>query len=114
MPDYRWIRRCASDEDNVTLISSAWCRNRTGICLSFAVPMEVMDVDEISEFGEMFVDAVKASYGTMLSQLFGAKSAKPLVCATDGGELIMLWSFQGEDDDKTLEALDEAMVSQIG
>ncbi len=113
MKNLEWVCRTAGDDDNVTVISSCWCRNRTGICLSFAVQMDVMDVDDISEFCKMFMQAVDASYKSLISQYFMAKSTKPLVCATDSGELVMLWSFQGDDDKATADAIKESGIIEI-
>ena len=39
------------DDDNVDVIHSAWCRNRSGVCLSFAIPVNVMSVTEINAYG---------------------------------------------------------------
>lgn len=113
MKNLEWIKRTASDDDNVSVISSAWCRNRSGVCLSFAITMDVMDVDEIDQFCKLFIDAVNASYRSLVEQYFSPKSTKPLVCATDSGELIMLWSFQGDDDKATVEALKDASILEI-
>ena len=43
------------DDDNVDVIHSAWCRNRSGVCLSFAIPVNVMSVTEINTYVQEFV-----------------------------------------------------------
>ncbi len=110
----KWFRNpVAADDDNVTVISSSWCRTKSGIILSFAVPMDVLDVDEIVDYGKEFERAVKASYKDLLNEWFAAKTGAPVVAATPGGELIMLWSFQGEDDKETERAVKEAEIEEI-
>lgn len=99
------VFRYGSDADEVTLISSAWCVTKGGLQLSFAVPIDVMDVDEICTFGKMFVDAVNESYGDMIKQYFISKSETPIVCSTDGGETLMMWTFSAEDTDEVRGAL---------
>lgn len=101
------------DDDNVDIISSAWCHNRSGVCLSFAIRMDVLTVTEIKAYGDEFVRAVKASYKTLIKDYFYAKTETPLVSATDRGELIMIWSFQGEDNDTTLHALRSAGIKEV-
>lgn len=114
MRNFNWVHKVADDDDdNVNIISSAWCKNRSGVCLSFAITIDVMDIDEIDEFGKMFMDAVNESYGSLLETYFVAKSEKPLICATDDGELIMLWSFQADGDKAVIEELRGNKIKEI-
>lgn len=99
--------------DGTTLISSIWCVNRAGICLSFAVSIDVMDTVEIGQFGKSFEDAVNESFSDILKTYFIAKSSHPLVCCTDDGELIMLWSFQGDDDEDTRAVMKDNGIKEI-
>ena len=101
------------DEDNVDVIHSAWCHNRNGVCLSFAIPIQVMSVTEIKAFGDEFVRAVKESYNRLIKDYFYAKTDTPIISATDRGELIMMWSFQGDDDDSTIHALKDAGIKEV-
>ena len=101
------------DEDNVDVIHSAWCRNRSGVCLSFAIPVNVMSVTEITAYGEEFVRAVQASYKKLLKDYFYSKTDTPIISAADNGEMIMMWSFQGGDDDSTLHALKDAGIKEV-
>ena len=100
-------------QDNVSIISSSWCANRSGICLSFAISIQVMSIDEIQEFGKQFVKAVKQSYGNFIDEYFYAKTDSPIVSATPDGQIIMLWSFQGQDDKRTRQGLKEYKIEQI-
>ena len=109
---YRF-RRNAGDDDNVTVISSSWCKTRVGIVLSFAVPIEVMDIDEINKFAELFVDAVKESYGSLIKKEFVAKTEKPMICATHEGEIIMIWSFVGDSNTQTVLSLRNAGIIEM-
>lgn len=112
-----WMKYAADDDDgdddNVEVINSAWCKNRSGICLSFAIPVSVMSVSELSTFGEEFVKAVKESYRKMLKDFFYAKTDTPVLSSTDSGEMIMIWSFQGGDDDDTRHALRDAGIKEV-
>lgn len=99
-------------KEHVTIISSSWCRNRAGICLSFAVPVEVMDTDELSEFGKMFVDAVYEPYEDLIKKSFVPKTEMPLIASHDG-ELIMIWSFQAEDNEDLAETLRKNNIQEI-
>lgn len=101
------------DDDNVDVISSSWCHNRSGVCLSFAIPTQVMSIEEIKVYGDEFVRAVKESYGRMIKDFFYAKTDTPIITATNSGELIMMWSFQGDDDDNTIHALKDAGIKEI-
>lgn len=101
------------DDDNVDVIHSAWCRNRSGVCLSFAIPVNVMSVTEIDAYGQEFVKAVKASYKRLLKDYFYAKTDTPLISSTDSGEMIMIWSFQGGDDDDTVHALKDNGIKEV-
>lgn len=101
------------DEDNVDVIHSAWCHNRSGVCLSFAIPIQVMNITEIKTFGDEFVRAVKESYKRLIKDHFYAKTETPIVSSTDRGELIMMWSFQGDDDDSTIHALKDAGIKEV-
>ena len=103
----------AGDDDDVTVISAAWCRNRAGVCLSFAVPIMVMDLGEIAEFGEQFRETVDEAYGNMIEERFSPKTTDPIVCSTPVGELIMMWSFQGDDDDETVGTLRSFRIDEI-
>ena len=107
------VVRVADDDDNVTVISAAWCRNRSGVCVSFAVPIDVMGTGELLEFGNLFKDTVMDAYGDMLKEMFISKTDDPLVSATHGGELIMLWSFQGENDESTLKSIRNHRIQEI-
>ena len=101
------------DDDNVEVISSAWCYNRSGVCVSFAIPVQVMSVTEIKAYGDEFVRAVKASYKTLLKNFFYSKTDTPVISSTDRGEMIMIWSFQGNDDDETVRALKDAGIKEV-
>jgi len=110
----KWFRNpVAKDDDNVTVISSSWCENRAGIVLSFAVPMDVLDIEEIDDYGKEFKRAVKASYKEIIDDWFVPKTPSPVVAPTTGGELIMLWSFQGDDDRDTRKAVEDAGIAKI-
>lgn len=99
-------------EEHVTIISSSWCKNRSGICLSFAVPVDVMDTDQLSEFGDMFVDAVYEPYGKMIKESFIPKTEKPLIASHDG-ELIMIWSFQADNNQDIIDTLMKNNIQEI-
>ena len=101
------------DDDNVDVISSAWCYNRSGVCLSFAIPVQVMSVTEIKAYGDEFMRAVKESYKKLLKDYFYAKSDTPILTSIDSGELIMMWSFQGGDDNTTVHALKDAGIKEV-
>lgn len=109
----RIIRISGGEDDNVAIISASWTKVKNGICLNFGIAMDVLSVDEISDFGNEFVKAVKQSYGSMLDELFYAKSESPLVSATPKGGIIMIWSFQGNDDAETKKALKNHKVKEI-
>ena len=111
----KWLKSILadSDDDNVDVIDSAWCRNKNGVCLSFAISVQVMSVDEIVAYGKEFVRAVKESYKQLLKDYFYAKTDTPIISAMDNGEMIMLWSFQGEGDDATLRALKDAGIKEV-
>ena len=107
------VHFAGDDDDNVTVISSAWCRNRAGACVSFAVPIMVMDLGEIADFGGQFRETVEDAYGDMLEEKFSPKTDDPIVCATPAGEMIMMWSFQGDDDDDTVGTLRSHRIDEI-
>lgn len=101
------------DDDNVDIISSAWCFTPAGICLSFAIRIGVMTSSDIKIYSDEFIRAVKASYKSLIRDYFYAKSDEPMVSATDRGELIMIWSFQGDDNDATKHALKTAGIKEV-
>lgn len=102
-----------SGDENVSMISSSWCRTKAGICLTFGISIEVLSVDEIAEFGKEFVRAVKKSYGKMLKEHFYSKSDSPLVSPTPKGEIIMIWTFVGNDDKETEKMLLDEGIEEI-
>lgn len=110
MKKVKWIK---AGQDNVSIISSSWCSNRSGICLSFAISIEVMSLDEIEQFGKQFVKAVNASYKDLLKNYFYAKTQTPVICSTDKGQIIMLWSFQGDDDKELKQLLKQNGIKEI-
>lgn len=101
------------DEDNVDVIQSSWCRNRSGVCLSFAIPVDVMSVDEIKAYGDEFVKAVNQSYKRLIEDHFYAKTDTPIIASTNHGEMLMMWSFQGGGDDGTVHALKDAGIKEV-
>lgn len=107
-----WIKIAESD-DNVTLISSQWCYNRNGICLSFAVSIPVLTIDQINDLSKQFMKEIKKSYTNLLHDYFYAKMETPIITATDEGELIMMWSFQGDNDNKTKEAIKQFNIKEV-
>lgn len=107
------VHFAGDDDDNVTVISAAWCRNRAGACVSFAVPIMVMDLGEIADFGGQFRETVEDAYGNMLEEKFSPKTEDPIVCSTPAGELIMMWSFQGDGDDDTVGTLRNFRIDEI-
>lgn len=104
--------KCASSE-NVAIIDSSWCINRAGVCLSFAIPIQVMSIDELKDYGKEFVKAINASHKDLITQYFYAKTDTPIVAATPQGEIIMMWSFQGDDNKETKQKLKEHNIKQI-
>lgn len=109
----KWVKLKIAGETNYSIISSSWCFNRSGIALSFAISIDVMSVDEIKQFGKEFVRAVKQSYGSLIDEYFYAKTETPVIAATPQGEIIMLWSFQGEDNKQTKEKLKQSKIEEI-
>jgi len=107
------VHFAGDDDDNVTVISAAWCMNRAGVCVSFAVPIMVMDLGEIADFGAQFRETVEDAYGNMLEEKFSPKTEDPIVCSTPAGELIMMWSFQGDGDDETVGMLRNFRIDEI-
>lgn len=101
------------DDENISVISSAWCKNRSGVCLSFAINIDAMSITEIKEYGDEFIEAVKRSYKNILHDHFYAKTDTPVVSSTVKGEIIMMWSFQGDDDEGTISALKSAGIKEI-
>lgn len=99
--------------ENYSIISSTWCVNRSGIILSFAIPIQVMSIDEIKEFGKQFIKAIEQPYKALLDEYFYAKTETPIISATNGGEIIMLWSFQGNDNKRTREQLKQYNIDYI-
>jgi len=57
-----------------------------------------MSVDEIEIYGKEFMKAVNLSYKSMIQSYFYAKTETPIITATHQGEIIMMWSFQGDDN----------------
>lgn len=104
-----------ADDDGVKtiVISAAWCKNHSGICLQFAIPLEVMDVESVAELGEQLMETIGSAYGELIGNDFLATTKCPIVCTTTGGELVLLWSFQGVDDKATRDALKKNNVEQI-
>lgn len=102
---------CASN--NTAIIDSSWCVNRSGICLSFAIPVEVMSITEIEDFGKEFMKAVNLSYKSVLKTYFYAKTETPIITATHQGEMIMMWSFQGDNNKETRQVLSENNIKEI-
>lgn len=111
--DMVFIASGEDDDENVDIINSSWCRNNSGICLSFAIPVQVMSVTEFNAYGDEFVKAVKASYKKLISDFFYAKTDTPVISSTDRGEMIMIWSFQGNDNDSTVHALRDAGIMEV-
>lgn len=100
------------EEENVALINSSWCINRSGICLSFAIPIDVLSINEITEYGKEFIRAVKESYNDLLKN-FLPKSDTPLITATPAGQIIMMWSFQGDETKELKNELKKYKIMQI-
>lgn len=107
------MKKIYASEDNVAIIDSSWCFNRSGICLSFAIPIQVMSVDEIEIYGKEFMKAVNLSYKSMIQSYFYAKTETPIITATHQGEIIMMWSFQGDDNKQTKKALADNDIKEI-
>lgn len=102
-----------ASNDNVAIIDSSWCINRSGICLSFAIPIQVMSVDEIQDYGKEFMKAVNASHKNLIQHYFYAKTDTPIIAATSQGEIIMMWSFQGDNNKETKQELKNNNIKQI-
>ncbi len=114
MKDFeKWVKFADDDEDNVDVISTAWCYNRSGVCLSFAIPVQVMSITDIQTYGNEFIRAVNASYRSLIRDYFYAKTETPVISSTDMGEMIMIWSFQGDDSDDTVRALKDAGIKEV-
>ena len=107
------MKRLYAKEDNVAIIDSSWCVNRSGICLSFAIPIDVMSIDEIEMFGKEFMKAVDTSYKSMLQSYFYAKTDTPIITATHQGEIIMMWCFQGDNNKATKQILKDNNIKEI-
>ena len=107
------MKKIYASEDNVAIIDSSWCFNRSGICLSFAIPIQVMSVDEIEIYGKEFMKAVNLSYKSIIQSYFYAKNETPIITATHQGEIIMMWSFQGDDNKQTKKALADNDIKEI-
>ena len=99
--------------DNTAIIDSSWCFNRSGICLSFAISIQVMSIDEIKDFGKEFMKAVNAAHKNLLQHYFYAKTDTPIIAATPQGEIIMMWSFQGDDNKETKKELQNHNIKRI-
>ena len=112
----KWFRvfKYADDDGVKTIVMSvAWCKNHSGICLQFAIPLEVMDVESVAELGKQLMKAIGSAYGELIDNDFLPITKCPIVCTTAGGELVLLWSFQGVDDKATRDALKKSNVEQI-
>lgn len=109
----KWFKVKVAGEENYAIINSSWCVNRAGITLSFAIPIQVMSVSEINDYGKEFVKAVNKSYQDLLKEYFYAKTETPIVTATPDGEIIMMWSFQGQDNKQTKSALKKLNIHEI-
>ena len=108
------VFKCSDDDGVKTIvISAAWCKNRSGICLQFAIPIEVMDVESIAELSSQLMEAIGNAYGELIGNDFFCTTKTPIVCATNGGDLLLLWSFQGVDDKATRDVLKKNNVEQI-
>ena len=107
------MKKRYASEDNVSIIDSSWCFNRSGICLSFAIPIQVMSVDEIEIYGKEFMKAVNLSYKSMIQSYFYAKTETPIITATHQGEIIMMWCFQGDDNKETRNVLINNDIKEI-
>lgn len=102
-----------SSEDNESVfISASWCINRSGICLSFAIPIDVLSIDELNDYSDEFVKVIKSTYKNLLKN-FIAKSDTPLISATPSGEIIMIWSFQADESNELKKELKENKIMEI-
>ena len=102
----------SSDDGYETFISSSWCINRSGICLSFAIPVQVLSINELTDYGREFVKVINSTYKSLLKN-FIAKSDTPLISATPSGEIIMIWSFQAEESNELKKELKEYKIPKI-
>lgn len=107
------MKRIYANNDNVSVIDSSWCLNRSGICLSFAISIDVMSIDEIDDFSKEFVKAINLSYKDMLNTYFYCKTETPIITATHQGEIIMMWSFQGDNNKETKKILKDNNIKEI-
>lgn len=110
---FKCIKIKVAGEQNVAIISSSWCVNRSGICLSFAIPIEVLSITQIEQYGKEFMRAVNQSYQELLEEYFYEKTDSPIISATSGGQIIMMWSFQGDNNKNTKERLQSFNIKQI-
>ena len=94
-------------------IDSSWCINKVGICISFAIAIDVLSLEEIDEFGKQFMKTVKSTFGKFLDSYCYSKTDTPVISATNNGGLIMLWSFQAENNKNVVELLKECGIKQV-
>ena len=109
----KWFKVKVAGEENYAIINSSWCVNRAGITLSFAISIQAMSVNDLNDYGKEFVKAVNKSYQDLLKEYFYAKTETPIVTATPDGEIIMMWSFQGQESDEIKNELKKYKIKQI-
>ena len=111
--DISELLRVAKEKES-EYIDSTWCLISGGITLSFAIAVDVMDVDGIADFGKQFEKAVKKSWSSLLKRCgFEPKTGSPLLSPTNLGELVMIWAFSCEDTDQNRKEMRESGIREI-
>lgn len=99
-------------EGNMIVVDVAYSINKAGITLSFACPVGVMEISEITELSKMFVKFVKTNYSDLIKGNFLAKSSSPYIFSKNE-EVFMIWAFSGVEDKHTKQQLKNKKIRKI-
>jgi len=98
-------KKVASGE-NIIVVESDYVVNSQGVLVSFYIPTNFVEISELVELSNMFIEFVKKDYKELLEEFdFDSKSTTPIVYSDEENKLKMVLCFCAEPSERLLSKL---------